>query len=92
MTDNLIFSDLLKIRKIVELQNPHKINNNTGRDLKKLYRNDAMKDRISKARDRLIARKEREGDPNEEFRGVKGKFKKFTNKKKGGKKAKKGKK
>jgi len=70
------------------MQNPKKFDTQDSHQLKKLYRNDAIKERISKARERMIAKKERDGDPNEEFRGVRNKHKKFTNKKKGGKKAK----
>ena len=76
------------IRQVVELQTGTKhVNDGTGKKLQKLYRNDKMKARIANARDKLIERKKREVDANEEFPGVKNKFKKFTNKKKGGKKA-----
>lgn len=83
------FSDLLKIRKLVEMQNPNKFASQSSHELKKLYRNDSLKEKIKNARQRFINKKERDDGTDETLTGVRNKFKKFTNKKsKGGKKAK----
>lgn len=79
------FNYLNDIRKLVEMNTGTGISkDDSGVGLKKIYKNDDLRNLVAKKRELLIAKRKREEDKDEEFRGVKNKFKKFTGKKKKG--------